>query len=174
MRFVEGDRLDDAEQAILNHSWRSHMPHLPADQMGELLAVWEGWYRDEFRLSKPKRVKPVKTVAPTESRGRRLLKVRSGGLCEVSADGCTLTAREWQHRRNRSQQGTWAPSNGLHACRECHAWIHANPTAAHAVGWTVWSYENPVEVPVFRAKSWVYLDDDGSFEPVQKGAASDG
>lgn len=173
-RFVEGERLDDAADLIGDHSWTALMPNLSADQLSELLPVLESWYREEFRLARAKHAKPVpaKVAAPTESRGRRLVGVRSGGLCEASADGCTLTAREWQHRRNRSQRGTWAPSNGLHICRACHGWIHDNPTAAHGFGWTVWSHENWTETPSLRCGTWVYLDDDGGFEPVQKGTAA--
>lgn len=176
MRFVEGDRLDDAEQLILNHSWVSHMPQLSSEQMGELLAVWMDWYREEFRQAKPKRKKDAPTRSATEvfaeSRGRRLVYARSTGLCEAAADGCEVRAREWQHRKNRSQRGTWAPSNGLHVCRACHRWIHANPTAARGLGWMVWSFEDPAEIPVMRWQLPVLLDDDGGFEPVEKGTAA--
>lgn len=107
----------------------------------------------------------------TEANGRAVVYARSGGGCEVRVLGaCTGRAGEWQHRKNRSQGGTWAPSNGLHSCPACHRWIHANPRDAAAHGWTVSRDDDPAAVPV-EYPDWgpVLLDDDGAIHLVQEG-----
>jgi hypothetical protein len=109
-------------------------------------------HRRRMRTARP-------VVSPAERAGRKVVSARSGGLCEC----CGMRrATDWQHRQNRSQQGAWAPSNGLHACRECHRWIHANPRRARARGWTVWSHERPADEAVLRRGDWVALGDDGA------------
>lgn len=109
-------------------------------------------------------VRPPATAA--ERLGRRVVRARSGGLCEA----CGMRrAVEWHHRRNRSQQGTWDPANGLHVCRQCHAWITNNPYGARAHGWSVLSHEDPAVVPLLRrADAWVVLGGDGAVLPVER------
>ena len=103
----------------------------------------------------------------TEKNGRDVVRDRSSGVCEGC--GCSRAA-EWQHRKNRSQGGGWNPANGLHLCTPCHAWIHANPTAAVERGWTVPEHLDPADVPVEHWQ-WgrVHLDDHGGIHLVQKG-----
>lgn len=107
----------------------------------------------------------------TEPNGRAVVYARSGGGCEVRVLGaCTGRAAEWQHRKNRSQGGTWAPSNGLRVCQQCHRWIHANPRDAAAHGWTVSRDDDPAAVPVeYPGWGLVLLDDHGAIHLVQKG-----
>lgn len=118
------------------------------------------------RLKAGSSVKTGKRVA--EKNGKDVVQARSGGLCEA----CGMRdAADWQHRKNRSQLGSWSPTNGLGVCRPCHDWIHGHsrdggPNAARARGWTVWSHEDPAEVPVRRRGYWVLLAEDGSITPV--------
>jgi hypothetical protein len=104
-----------------------------------------------------------------EGRGRRLVGARSSGRCEVRVDDiCTGRASEWQHRKNRSQGGGWAASNGLHACSACHGYIHANPTISYSKGWMVRSYLTSSDVPVMHGlHGHVFLDDAGGWRPVE-------
>lgn len=102
---------------------------------------------------------------------KKLLK-RSGGRCEV----CGLRpAREAQHRKNRSQGGTWNLSNLLHVCGHgntdgCHGLIHQHPETAYANGWSVRQSRNPAEMPAWltteHGRIYVWLHDDGTASPV--------
>lgn len=97
-------------------------------------------------------------AAAAEREGRRLVAARSGGLCEVCA---LAVAREWHHRQNRSQGGTWAASNGMHLCRWDHQWITEHPEQSYRNGWSVRSGHDPAAVPVLRRGKRVLLDDEG-------------
>lgn len=107
--------------------------------------------------------------AVNEKTARALVYARSGGTCERCG---AAPAAEWDHRKNRSQGGLWLPSNGLHLCRNCHAWKTSNPLRATRHGWAVKSWQNPVEVPVrLAAHGLVLLDDLGGFTVALGGAA---
>lgn len=167
MRLADDDLVDEAQQAILNHSWVEHMPSLTSKQLAELLPVLASVMAPKRRLpSVPKEYrkppqKPAKVGKGSQSQGRTLVAARSGGLCEI----CALApAREWHHRKNRSQGGTWAASNGMHLCAADHAWITENPAQAARNGWGVRSHEDPAVVPCYRRGLWVLLKDDGSVE----------
>jgi len=171
-RFVEGDRLDDATQLIVDHSWQAAMPNLSADQLAELLPVLLPWYREE--LARPKAKPSVRRPAPKVDRGsqqsaRALVAARSGGLCEV----CSIAAaREWHHRKNRSQGGRWSAANGLYVCTPDHAWITEHPEQARRNGWAVPGSADPAEVPVLRRGLLVMLDDEGGVSAVEEGGAA--
>lgn len=97
---------------------------------------------------------------------RALVYERSQGVCEVCG---RARATNWHHRQNASQGGLWCPSNGLHVCGSgttgCHGMITVNPRIARERGWSVPSWGNPIETPVFLAgQGWVLLKDDGAFE----------
>jgi len=97
-----------------------------------------------------------------EKQGRRFVWRRAGEWCEIRVAGvCAGAATDWQHRRNRSQQGTWAASNGLALCRPCHRYVHENPAEAMASGWTVPSWKDPASTPVLLFDGFVILGDDG-------------
>lgn len=163
MKPPTGERFDAALDLFHDHHWTANKPQLGEDQFAELLAVMADWFREEFapKRSRVTTRKPAKVDKGSEARGRRLVAERSEGLCEVQTVACAGRAREWQHRKNRSQRGTWGAENGLHACSRCHQMIHENPHWARSYGWTVWSHEDPAEVPVLRRGDWVYLDADG-------------
>ncbi len=171
MRLSEGDELDDALELFHNHSWVEHKPQISAVQMAELIPVLAPLFqrsRPRVRQDKPKQMvanRPkAKVDRGSESRGRRLVGVRSGGLCEIEVDGvCTGRATDWCHRHARSQGGTWSPQNGLHGCHECHMWTHAHPSKARVNGWVCKSYD-PIDTGVLRRGVWVVLDEEGGFE----------
>lgn len=162
MRLPDDDVVEAAMDAFHDHSWVEQKPVIYEIQMPELLAVLRPVI-EKWITPKGSRVprKPAKVDKGSEARGRRLVAERSEGLCEVQTVSCAGRAREWQHRKNRSQRGTWGAENGLHACSRCHQMIHENPHWARSYGWTVWSHEDPAEVPVLRRGDWVYLDADG-------------
>lgn len=123
---------------------------------------------------------PLRTAmarkAPTrtaeEARARRLVAVRSLGICE----GCgRRAAQEFAHRVARSQMGRWCPSNGLHLCTPggCHARAHAQPAWAREMGWILRSGSDPAACPVWLAgHGWVLLDTAGGMTPVGSGEAA--
>ena len=110
------------------------------------------------------------SVTPEEKAGRGLVSKRSGGWCELRIEGvCAGPARDWQHRRNRSQGGPWAASNGLDTCRPCHNFLHHHPTLAVDNGWTVKSTENWKTRPVVLWDGFFVLGDDGQlYDPPHK------
>jgi hypothetical protein len=120
-----------------------------------------------LRATKPMRQrsasKPGESAA--EKAARKAVKDRSNGRCEVRyPDVCTGDATDWQHRQNRSQSGKWLASNGLHACRPCHAHIHANPAEAYEYGWSVPAWKDPAATPVFvDGEFWKVPDDAGGW-----------
>jgi 5-methylcytosine-specific restriction protein A len=86
---------------------------------------------------------------------------RSGGYCEL---GCGARASNMHHRRNRSQGGGWSPTNVAHLCGSgttgCHGWVTHNPVEAHDLGLTLWTGEEPADVPILTALGPVWLTDD--------------
>ncbi|OQO89904.1 hypothetical protein B1813_18865 [Saccharomonospora piscinae] len=96
-----------------------------------------------------------------EKQARRIVRERSGDVCEVQLPGCQGRAREWHHRRNRSQGGPWAPSNGLHLCHPCHRWITEHPAESYDEGWMVPSWDDWEVIPVKTWHGYVLLGDDG-------------
>lgn len=93
-----------------------------------------------------------------EATARRLLRTRSGGLCE----GCARAeASEWAHRVRRNV-GPWCPTNGLDLCRACHSWAHLHPRGARLKGWLLRATDDPGLEPVFMARwGYVLLTHDG-------------
>jgi hypothetical protein len=114
--------------------------------------------------------RPSSTVTG-EAAGRRKIRSRSGGMCEVQIVGvCLGRAHSAHHRKNRSQGGTWSPLNLLDTCgdgtRGCHGYITEHPTLAVENGWTVRGAADPAAVPVLRRGVWVRLDDEGGWAAV--------
>lgn len=99
----------------------------------------------------------------TESACRRIVALRSGGVCEC----CGMRrGQSMSHRKPRGQGGSWSPANIMHACGDgvagCHGWIEHNPRAAHEHGWRLWRYEDPEKVPaVVRGRPMVLSKDGG-------------
>lgn len=99
-----------------------------------------------------------------ETKARRIVSERSGGVCEVQLSGvCQGRAGEWHHRRNRSQGGTWEPSNGLHLCSGCHRWITEHPAESYDEGWMLRAGHWPESTPVRTWHGYLLLDDAGDW-----------
>ena len=74
----------------------------------------------------------------SEIAGKKIVRVRSKGRCEIMIPGvCSGVPIDFSHRKGRGVGGTWAPSNGLHSCRACHQWIGNHKTMAYRNGWMV-------------------------------------
>lgn len=119
----------------------------------------------------PVRKGPVKqrrpSVTPEERRARKLVRARSGGVCEIYMCG-GAPGSEWSHRKRRSQGGPWEAVNGLLACHQCHLDItlYESQVRAEDRGWVVKMTGDPASIPVLRRGDWVLLDDTGGWEPV--------
>lgn len=121
--------------------------------------------RSEKRLRMRRAGTPRRPVVTSEERrARRLVKRRSGGVCEiqVSREVCHGRALDFSHRVREGQGGPWSASNGLHACRGCHAWLDANRAAARAKGWSLRSTDPLDGEVMYRNRRRVVLLDDGT------------
>lgn len=108
-------------------------------------------------------------VTREERHARKLLRARSGGLCEVCQ---REPATDAHHRQNRSQGGRWEITNLLHLCRREHQHITVSPAVSYERGWSVRSTDDPAAVPVFLAEhGWVYLTATGGHIPIERKAA---
>lgn len=111
-----------------------------------------------------------RTEPMPERVGRRIVRERSGGLCELAIPGvCLGRAAGVHHRVKRGQGGRWNPSNLLDACGSgttgCHGWAESHPTDAQALGISLLSGDEPAREPVtmrwFGQRSVYLLEDDG-------------
>jgi hypothetical protein len=124
--------------------------------------------RDVVRQSWPKRQPRTKRVKnPGETNTRKLLAVRSGGLCER----CGISPAESVHHRvKRSQGGPWSASNCVHVCgdgvRGCHGFAEHNPNAAEPEGLHLRPWMTPADSRFLYRGRWVLLDDAGRVEPI--------
>lgn len=97
---------------------------------------------------------------------RALVKNREMAACARCGAGAGKRGH-WHHRRSRSvkDEHQHCPCNGVYLCPTCHAWAHANPFDARAVGLIVSRYEMPTESPMWTQDTgWVLLDCHGGFE----------
>jgi hypothetical protein len=100
-------------------------------------------------------------------KAREMLYDRSAAVCEVCGRARGTNA---QHRKNRSQGGTWELSNLIHVCGSgttgCHGYIHAHPTESYACGWSVRQANTPREMPALLTgpygPRYMWLHDDGT------------
>lgn len=99
---------------------------------------------------------------PAEQPARDVVRQRSGGVCEACG---SAEAREWHHRKNRSQGGEWSAANGLHLCPPDHKWVTEHPEQAAMNGWALRSWEDPLTKPVYYRGRWVVLDSEGGLTP---------
>jgi len=94
--------------------------------------------------------------------GRAQVMHRALGACEIESPACEHTTPDWHHRQSR-RGGAHGPDNGLAACRPCHRWVHANPAAAQANGWTVSLWADPATVPALVRGHPVTLTAGGTY-----------
>ena len=97
--------------------------------------------------SKDKSQKPIKSEIPRVSSKRKkkdqeYLKLRErylkeNHLCTVNVKGCTNGATDVHHTYAGSNREAFylVQSTWLAVCRNCHDWIHANPTDARTMKW---------------------------------------
>lgn len=95
---------------------------------------------------------------------------RSGGWCEL----CGLKpAQEAHHRRPRASGGsrratTNLASNALALCNSCHRMVESYRDVAGMLGWLVpQAVDNPCAVKVLYRGEYGWLDDHGSFTPME-------
>jgi len=112
--------------------------------------------------------KEPKQTPADERKARTDLAERDKGLCVR----CGRPGNNWDHRKNRSQGGRWAASNGQTLCGSgtvgCHGWVTQNPTFAVLDGFAVPGYARPELWPAWRKDAgWVIYfdapDDDGNW-----------
>ena len=131
------------------------------------LQAGKGLKRGELVSKRP-------TVTAEERRARKLVRARSGGLCELCH---RAPASNFQHRKAQVHGGEYSAVNGLDVCgmgnmSGCHGHIHQNPTVAYERGWSVRSGHDPASQPVWLAgRGWVLLRPDGSVSPYNRKAA---
>lgn len=108
-----------------------------------------------------------------ESKARPIVYERSGGICERCGERRANTVH---HRKNRSQGGTWDPSNLLHLCgdgvRGCHGVVTNTRREYYGAGWCVRRDNDPADLAVFYRNRWVFLDDTGGVTPCDEWEAS--
>lgn len=73
---------------------------------------------------------------------RAAVTARSGGLCELALEPCTVKATHHHHRLLRAQGGKDVEDNFLHLCERCHSWLHAHPEVSYQRGWLVRSTDD--------------------------------
>ena len=104
---------------------------------------------------------------------RQTVYVRAQGCCErcgASAYGGAL-----HHRRPRGMGGsrrpeTNRPANLILLDEACHLTIESPRDMARACGWLVRQTQDPACVPVLTVHGWVFLDDEGGYQPVEVSA----
>jgi hypothetical protein len=102
----------------------------------------------------------------SETTCRRIVRRRSGGVCE----GCLVRrATNMSHRIARGQGGLWTPENIAHLCGfgnhndgSCHGLVANDPTLARALGWRLYPRQDPAVEPFWLgARTSVLLTADG-------------
>jgi hypothetical protein len=90
--------------------------------------------------SRHARLRPVSRAKRKQGRQRAAclaaVRERSGGRCELKVPGvCTTWGTEGHEPAKRSHGADITnPAEVLWSCPACHAWAHANPKAACAMG----------------------------------------
>ena len=108
--------------------------------------------------------KPLNDFSPAT---RKLVRERSGGLCEACGDEPAVLHH---HRRPRRRDG-WRPgtneaSNALHLGVDCNERIEVDDRlGALELGQLLHADQDPAAEPVLRRGEWVLLTDDGRYEP---------
>jgi hypothetical protein len=94
----------------------------------------------------------TRRASPAESAGRRRVRLRSLGMCELCG---VKPATFFHHRRN---DRSWNPGNVVHACTRDRYWILRNPQAARVFGWSLRDDEDPeLTACLIHGRGWVHL-----------------
>jgi hypothetical protein len=70
-------------------------------------------------------------------RASTVVKLRSGGMCEMNTPACTQRAVHVHHRAGRLGPNANDPAMLLHCCLACHEFAHAHPTLSYEKGWLI-------------------------------------
>lgn len=158
-------------KSLQRHTPLTRTPWQPTEEQ-----VARSW---AWRHARPKK-RPTRGGEMSETRAREIVYARSGGHCEIALPGvCFGAAASFHHRKKRSQGGLWLPSNGLHTCGSgttgCHGAVtdpQGHTADYEEFGWMVRRRLDPHGVPVLvHCRGWVFLADDGSVTPAERGAA---
>jgi 5-methylcytosine-specific restriction endonuclease McrA len=110
-----------------------------------------------------------KPMSPEEKAGKKGCRARSGGFCERCG---RRPGQEVHHRKNRSQGGTWALSNLMDLCSECHREVTSLKTVALEQGWSVLREHDPAKQYVWLAgRGYCFLSDAGEISDAQEEAS---
>lgn len=83
-------------------------------------------------------------------KAKRIVVDRDSMLCVR----CKKEATDVHHRLPRKMGGTrnekiaYGLANLISLCRDCHNWVHANPFAAHQLGYLLKTGEDPEVIPI--------------------------
>lgn len=105
-------------------------------------------------------------------RQAELVVARADGVCEVCG---YAEAQQLHHRKPRGMGGSKdpainEPSNLIHICQQCHSSIESKRTQSEANGHIVRRYNEPVTTPLLRRGTWVLLNDEGGWMPIDRGS----
>lgn len=123
----------------------------------------------------PKQARPRRSTGKHvgEGKAKRLMKKRSGGVCETQIPyvGCLYFVSDFHHRQLQGQGGEWEIRNGLGVCRPCHLALtntNGRRKEYERYGWLVPSHGNPAAVEVYMVhderRDWFLLMPDGSVQ----------
>lgn len=147
---------------------RVPMPPRKEWMKGSSLRSYKPSTEGEEKQPKPRR-STGKSAGVNEA--RKLVKQRSGGLCEIRMVGCFGEGTDWHHRKLRSQGGPWHVQNGLQACRFCHGRVtntNGHSKEYEECGWLVRRGTDFASTEVLMwhngRQDWVLLKEDGSVE----------
>jgi len=106
-------------------------------------------------------------------RTRELVYLRAKGRCERC--GWIEDAGQYHHRRPRAMGGSKAAdtngaANCVLLCIHCHNDVESRREWALDFGFLVPQGKKPSEVPLWRCRKWVILDDFGYVIPAEKSA----
>lgn len=97
---------------------------------------------------------------------RKLALARDGGKCLR----CLGEAADVHHRRVKGMGGTsddyikYGLANLVSLCRECHSWVHNNPSDAYSSGFLVHGWDDPAEIPIALKVIVIKLTPEGDME----------
>jgi hypothetical protein len=158
VRLADDDLVDEAQQAILNHSWVEHMPVLTFEQLAELLPVLAPVMAPkrrlpsvpkEYRKPRPKAVRVAGELSSSEIPAliRRDVLKRDEFQCQRCGRSIYGIRAAIQHRRPRQMGGSkllHTMANLVLLCGftedpgTCTRWVEIeHREAAYAEGWLV-------------------------------------
>lgn len=114
--------------------------------------------------------RPAKQPKKIPAKNRRLVELRSGGVCESCGD---RPASDIHHRQYLSRGGVHDVHNLIHLCgfgntSGCHGRAHTNGTPE---GLSIGRGYRSQLIPVLYRGTWVLPDDDGNLQRLNESTA---